>query len=186
MAKRIELPTTEERVRALRVGDEALVSGPAVVARAAAHARVVRADDPRFRALAEGAFVYHCAPVVARDPATGRWRFAAAGPAPSARQEPWAADLLARYGVRGILGRGGMGPRTLAALAAHGGVYLEVAPALAVTLARCVAEVRGVHLLDELGIGGAVWSVVLRDLPAVVTMDAHGATLHAIARPPAP
>jgi tartrate/fumarate subfamily iron-sulfur-dependent hydro-lyase beta chain len=179
MAKVIELPAAEERIRALRVGDEVLVSGPLVTARDAAHAHLVKTDDDRFRALAAGAMVYHCGPVVARDERTGRWRFVAAGPAPSIREEPYEADVIARYGLRGVIGKGGMGARTLAALREHGAVYLNAAPGLAVTLARCVVEVRGVHLLDALGVTEAIWSIAVRDFPAVVTMDAHGDTLHA-------
>jgi fumarate hydratase class I len=182
LAISIELPVTAERVRALRVGDEVLVSGRLLTAREAAHRLLVKRVDERVRALAEGRFVYHCGPVVAQDPAGGGWRFVAAGPTPSLRQEPWQAEVIARYGIRGVVGKGGMGPRTLAALREHGAVYLHAVGGLAVTLARRVTRVHGVHLLDELGVTEAVWDVEVKDFPAVVTMDAHGDTLHA---PPA-
>jgi fumarate hydratase class I len=127
--------------------------------------------------------VYHCAPVATRDEA-GRWRFLAVAPTSSIRQEPWQAELLARYHFRGILGEGGMGARTLAALARHGAVYLHVARSLAaVVLAQRVSRVAGVHLLDALGPSDAVWLVEVEDFPAVVTMDAHGRSLHAAAAP---
>jgi fumarate hydratase subunit beta len=173
----IELPVSAERIRELRVGDEVLVSGRLITARDAAHRHLVRRLDERVRALAEGRFVYHCGPVVAQDPAGG-WRFVAAGPTPSIREEPWQTEVIARYGLRGVIGKGGMGPRTLAALREHGAVYLHAVGGLAVTLARRVTRVHGVHLLDELGVTEAIWDVEVKDFPAVVTMDAHGESLH--------
>ncbi len=185
VAIQIELPVTADRIRELSVGDEVLVSGRLVTARDAAHRHLVKALDPRAKALVEGRFIYHCGPVVAQDPATRTWRFVAAGPTTSLREEPWQAEVIARYGARGVIGKGGMGPRTLAALREHGAVYLHAVGGLAVTLARRVVRVHGVHLLDELGVTEAMWDVEVRDFPAVVTMDAHGATLHAPLEPAA-
>jgi len=179
MPTRLELPIGPDAVRALRAGDEVLVSGRLVTAREAAHEHLARVFDPALKALVEGRFIYHCVPVVAQDPATHAWRFVAAGPATSSREEPHEAEVIAAYGVRGIIGRGGMGPRTLAALRAHGAVYLHAPDGLATALARHVVHVHGVHLLDELGVSEAIWDVEVKDLPAVVTMDAHGESLHA-------
>jgi fumarate hydratase class I len=178
MAREITLPVEPDVVRDLHVGDEVLVSGRWITAREAAHRHLAAALDPRVRALAEGGFVYHCGPVVAQDPGGG-WRFVAAGPSTSMRAEPWEADVIARYGVRGVVGKGGMGPRTLEALRLHGAVYLHAVGGLAVALARKVTRVLGVHLLDELGVSEAVWAIEVRDFPAIVTMDAHGESLHA-------
>jgi fumarate hydratase subunit beta len=179
MPTTLTLPAGEDDIRALEVGDEVRVSGRLITARDAALRHLVRADDPKVRAWAEGSLVYHCGPVVARDPATRTWRFVAAGPTPSPRLEAWQADVIERYGLRGVLGKGGMGPRTLSALAARGAVYLHAAGGLAVTLARHVKKVIDVHLLDELGVTEAIWLVEVEDFPAVVTMDAHGESLHA-------
>ncbi len=143
-------------------------------------------DEPRLRALARGSLLFHCAPVVAPEPRTHGWRFLAAGPTPSMRYEPYQAEVIARYGLRGILGEGGMGPRTLAALARHGAVYLHAAPGPAVVLAQRVLHVHGAHLVRELGVEHAIWSVEVEDFPAIVTMDAHGRSLHAAAAEPGP
>jgi fumarate hydratase class I len=182
MTKTLHLPVTPETVRELHVGDEVRVSGRIVTAREAAHRHLVAADDAKVRGWVEGSLVYHCGPVVARDPAGG-WRFVAAGPTTSMRQEPYQADVIARYGVRAVMGKGGMGPRTRAALATHGSVYLHAVGGLAVTLARFVGRVVDVHLLDELGVSEAIWLLEVRDFPAIVTMDAHGESLHAPADP---
>ncbi|HEY6100320.1 MAG TPA: FumA C-terminus/TtdB family hydratase beta subunit [Anaeromyxobacter sp.] len=184
MAKTLTLPLDARAVRALRVGDDVLVSGRVLTARDAAHRHLVRAVDPTVKALANGCAIYHCGPVVAQDPSTGEWRFVAAGPTTSLRMEPYQAEVVGAYGVRAVIGKGGMGPRTLAALREHGAVYLHAVGGLAVTLARRVVAVRGVHLLDELGVTEAIWNVEVKDFPAVVTMDAHGESLHARAEQP--
>lgn len=172
----IQLPITADRVRTLRAGEEVTVSGRVLTAREAAHRLLAGRVEPGVRAALEGRFVYHCGPVVAPDPAGG-WRVLAAGASPSARIEPWEAEVIARYGVRGVIGRGGMGEATRAALRAHGAVYLEPAGGLAVTLARRVVRVHGVHLLDELGVTDAVWDLEVEAFPAIVTMDARGDAL---------
>jgi len=186
MAKTLTLPVDEATIRALRAGDDVLVSGRVLTARDAAHRHLVRSVDPALRKLIEGRALYHCGPVVAQDPATRAWRFVAAGPSTSLRMEPYEAEVVARYGPRAVIGKGGMGARTLEALREHGAVYLHAVGGLAVTLARRVVRVHGVHLLDELGVTEAVWDVEMADFPAVVTMDAHGESLHARADPPVP
>lgn len=174
----LTLPVTDEQVRSLRVGDEVLVSGRLITARDAAHKYLAAADDPEIRAVSPGAFVYHCGPVVSQDPQTKQFRFVAAGPTTSIREEPWEAEVIARYGIRGIIGKGGMGPRTLAALQEHGAVYLHAVGGLAVVLAKCVTRVEAVHKLDEFGVPEAIWCIQVKDFPAVVTMDSHGSSLH--------
>jgi fumarate hydratase class I len=178
MPKIVTLPLGEEQVRALRVGDDVRVSGRILTAREKAHRLLVAAEDPEVRALGREGLVYHCSPVVSQDPATREYRFVAAGPSASDRMEPYEADVLARYRLRAVMGKGGMGKRTLAALREHGAVYLHATGALAVVLARSVTRVRGVLHLDELGVPEAIWDVEVKDFPAVVTMDAHGTSLH--------
>jgi fumarate hydratase class I len=175
----IAFPADEPAIRALRAGDEVLVSGTVITAREPAHRMLVRSGEPILGGWARGAALYHCGPVVVRDPATGGWRFAAAGPSDSMREEPWTAAVFERYGIRAVIGRGGMGAATVAALARFGGVYLHATGALAVTLARHVTRVVSVHLLDELGLVEAIWRVEVQGFPATVTMDAHGVSLHA-------
>ncbi|HET7753984.1 MAG TPA: FumA C-terminus/TtdB family hydratase beta subunit [Anaeromyxobacteraceae bacterium] len=178
MAIPLTLPVTVEQVRALRVGDEVLVSGRLFTARDVAHRYLSANDDPAVRAIATGSFVYHCGPVVSQDPASKQFRFVAAGPTTSIREEPWQAEVIARYGLRGVIGKGGMGARTLEALRQHGAVYLHAVGGLAVVLAKCVTRVEAVHKLEEFGIPEAIWCVEVKDFPAVVTMDSHGKSLH--------
>ena len=123
-----------------------------------------------------GQILYHCGPVVLKE--NGSWRITAAGPTTSIREEPYEADVIARYGLRAVMGKGGMGPKTLQALKQHGAVYLNAIGGAAQYYARCIEKVEGVDLLD-LGIPEAMWHIRVKDFPAIVTMDASGRSLHA-------
>src|SRR5690606_23530804 len=177
MPKKIELPITESAIRELRIGDEVEISGLMVTGRDAAHKHLVKTFDETFHELAKDRFLYHCGPVVKRD-GSGEWRFVAAGPTTSIREEPYEAEVIERYGIRGVIGKGGMGKRTLDAMQKYGCVYLHAIGGLAVVLAQCVVKVHGVHMLDPLGVPEAMWSIEVKDFPAVVTMDAHRGWLH--------
>ena len=107
-----------------------------------------------------------------------RWQVKAAGPTTSIREEPYQADVIKRYGVRAVIGKGGMGPKTLAALKDAGAVYLNGIGGAAQFYSRTVEEVLGVSLL-EFGIPEAMWRLRVNGFAAIVTMDAHGNSLHA-------
>ena len=120
--------------------------------------------------------LYHCGPVVVKE--NDSWRVTAAGPTTSIREEPYQADILKRYGVRVVIGKGGMGAKTLAGLKEAGGVYLNAVGGAAQFYARCIDRVVDVSLL-QFGTPEAMWHLEVRDFPAIVTMDAHGNSLHA-------
>ena len=166
-------PVTEEQIRSLHVGDIVLVSGRAYTGRDAVHHHLMKHDPP---VDLSGAVLYHCGPVVAKD-AGGGWKVTAAGPTTSIREEPYQADVIKRYGVRAVIGKGGMGAKTLAALKEHGAVYLNAIGGAAQFYARTIRSVDGVSLL-EFGTPEAMWHLTLEDFPAIVTMDAHGESLH--------
>ncbi len=176
--KRVQLPITEAQARELHLGDEVLLSGPLVTARDAGHKVMIKEKPEWLKPILEGRMIYHCGPVV-RKKADGKWEFVAAGPTTSIREEPYQADVIRDYKVRGVIGKGGMGKKTLDGLKAHGAVYLHAIGGLAQILAMRVKEVTNVHMLEELGVPEAFWEIVVEDFPAVVTMDAHGKSLHA-------
>src|SRR6185437_15276678 len=177
--RKLELPISEKAIRELKVGDEVELSGAMVTGRDAAHKYLVKTDfDAEFAKMAKDTVLYHCGPVARQEP-DGSWRFIAAGPTTSIREEPYEAQVLEQYGIRGVIGKGGMGPRTLAALQKCGAVYLHAIGGLAVVLAQCVTKVRGVYMLDKLGVPEAFWHIEVKDFPSVVTMDSHGGSLHA-------
>ncbi len=166
-------PLTEAQVRALKVGDVVLISGEMFTGRDNVHAYLMKNPPP---VDLHGAVLYHCGPVMLKD--GDRWRVKAAGPTTSIREEPYQADVIKRYGVRAVIGKGGMGPKTLAALQEAGAVYLNAIGGAAQYYARTVEEVLGVYLL-EFGIPEAMWRLRVKDFAAIVTMDANGNSLHA-------
>ena len=123
-----------------------------------------------------GSVLYHCGPVMLQE--GGEWKVKAAGPTTSIREEPYQADVIKRYGVRAVIGKGGMGPRTLDALRQFGAVYLNAIGGAAQVYARAVEKVLGVYLLD-FGVPEAMWHLRVKGFAAIVTMDAHGNSLHA-------
>ena len=165
-------PLDEKTIRTLRVGDVVLLSGRAYTGRDAVHHHLVSHMPPVD--LRDGV-IYHCGPVVAKD--GDGWRVTAAGPTTSIREEPYQGDIIRKYGVRVVMGKGGMGAKTLAALKDAGAVYLNAIGGAAQFYARCIERVDGVSLL-EFGTPEAMWHLQLKDFPAIVTMDAHGDSLH--------
>jgi len=170
---RLQAPITDEQIRSLKVGDVVLVSGRMYTGRDAVHAHLMKHEPP---VDLRGAVLYHCGPVVVKE-ADGGWKVTAAGPTTSIREEPYQADILERYGVRVVIGKGGMGAKTLAGLKQSGGVYLNGVGGAAQFYARCIDRVTGVSLL-EFGTPEAMWHLDVTDFPAIVTMDAHGNSLH--------
>jgi fumarate hydratase, class I len=166
-------PLTEAAVRGLRVGDVVLISGEMFTGRDAVHAYLMKNAPP---VDLHGAALYHCGPVMLKE--GDRWTVKAAGPTTSSREEPYQATVIEKYGVRAVIGKGGMGPQTLAALERFGAVYLNGIGGAAQFYARAVEQVLGVHLL-EFGIPEAMWHLKVNQFAAIVTMDAHGNSLHA-------
>ena len=166
-------PLSEASVRALKVGDVVLINGEMFTGRDNVHAYLMKNPPP---VDLHGAVLYHCGPVMLKQ--GNRWVVKAAGPTTSSREEPYQADVIKRYGVRAVIGKGGMGPKTLAALAEYGAVYLNAIGGAAQYYARTVEDVPGVYLM-EFGIPEAMWRLKVRGFAAIVTMDAHGNSLHA-------
>ena len=169
----LQAPISEEQVRALKVGDVVLISGRMFTGRDAVHAHLMKHEPP---VDLTGAVLYHCGPVVVKE-AGGGWKVTAAGPTTSIREEPYQADIIERYGVRAVIGKGGMGAKTLAGLQQSGAVYLNAVGGAAQFYARCIERVDGVSLM-EFGTPEAMWHLQVRAFPAIVTMDAHGNSLH--------
>jgi fumarate hydratase, class I len=169
---RLSAPISDEQVRALKVGDVVLISGRVFTGRDAVHAHLMKHDPP---VDLRGGVLYHCGPVVVKE--DDSWRVTAAGPTTSIREEPYQADIVKRYGVRVVIGKGGMGVKTLAGLKESGAVYLNAVGGAAQFYARCIDRVVGVSLL-QFGTPEAMWHLDVHDFPAIVTMDAHGNSLH--------
>ena len=168
----LNAPLSEADIRGLKVGDVVMISGRVFTGRDAVHSHLMKHDPP---VDMRGSVLYHCGPVVVKE--GDGWRVTAAGPTTSIRKEPYQAEIIKRYGVRAVIGKGGMGAKTLAALKEHGAVYLNAIGGAAQFYARSITKVDGVSLL-ELGTPEAMWHLTVEAFPAIVTMDAHGNSLH--------
>jgi fumarate hydratase class I len=168
----LNAPLSEADVRSLKVGDVVLVSGRMFTGRDAVHSYLMKHDPP---VDLRGSVLYHCGPVVVKE--GDGWRVTAAGPTTSIREEPYQGEIIKRYGVRAVIGKGGMGAKTLAAMKEHGAVYLNAIGGAAQFYARSITGVDGVSLI-ELGTPEAMWHLSVDGFPAIVTMDAHGNSLH--------
>jgi fumarate hydratase class I len=169
----LRAPITEDQVRMLRVGDVVLISGDVFTGRDAVHAYLMKNPPP---VDLHGAVLYHCGPVMLKE--GDEWIVKAAGPTTSIREEPYQSHVIREYGVRAVIGKGGMGKRTLAALKESGAVYLNGIGGAAQYYARSIEKVLGVNLL-EFGLPEAMWHLRVNNFIAIVTMDAHGNSLHA-------
>jgi fumarate hydratase class I len=173
----LQTPFTEEKIRALKVGDEVGITGIVFTGRDAVHKYLHEGGQlPPGVNLREG-IIYHCGPVVMKD-AQGQWQVTAAGPTTSIREEPYQGQIIRDFGIRGVIGKGGMGEKTLAACQEYGCVYLHAIGGAAQVLAECVKKVRAVYMLEEFGSPEAIWELEVENFPAVVTMDSHGRSLH--------
>ncbi|MGE3274720.1 MAG: FumA C-terminus/TtdB family hydratase beta subunit [Vicinamibacterales bacterium] len=171
---RLTTPIDEAAIRSLKVGDVVLISGRAYTGRDAVHHHLASHEPP---VDLNGGVIYHCGPVV-RKQDDGSWTVTAAGPTTSIREEPYQGDVIRKFGVRAVIGKGGMGGKTLKALQEAGAVYLNAVGGAAQFYAKCIERVDGVSLL-EFGTPEAMWHLQLNEFPAIVTMDAHGHSLHA-------
>lgn len=174
---KLKTPISEEDIRKLKVGDTVLLSGTVVTARDEAHKLMVEQKPDFIRETLKGAVIYHCGPVVKKD-AAGKWHFVSAGPTTSAREEPYQADVIGEYHVRGVIGKGGMGPKTAEGLQKYGAVYFHAVGGAGTLIACSVKEVTHVYKLEEFGTPEAFWVIEVEDFPLVVTMDANGGSLH--------
>jgi fumarate hydratase class I len=174
----LKLPVSEESIRDLKVGDFVELTGRMITGRDAAHKWLIEAHREEVAPYLKDTVIYHCGPVVAEKP-DGGYDFVAAGPTTSIREEPYQADVIGRYGLRGVIGKGGMGAKTLAGLGEHGAVYLHAVGGAAQVLARAIPRVEKVFMLSEFGVPEALWVIEVERFPVMVTMDSHGTSLHA-------
>jgi len=174
---KLKIPISEEEIRKLKVGDTVLLSGTIVTGRDEAHKLLIEEKPGFIREYLKESVIYHCGPVVKKTD-EGKWIFVSAGPTTSAREEPYQADVVCEYNVRGVIGKGGMGDKTAEGLKKCGAVYFHAVGGAGSLIANAVKEVKTVYKLEEFGTPEAFWVIDVEDFPVVVTMDSHGGSLH--------
>ena len=186
----ITTPISDDLVRELKVGEPVLLSGVMVTGRDAAHKWLIetfikKTREPKdgdlqvyedLKRLLDGSIIYHCGPVVSGLD-TKEYKFLAAGPTTSIREEPYQADVMKHFNVKGVIGKGGMGAKTLKGCQEGPFVYFHAIGGAASYIAQSVQKVLGVYKM-EFGVPEAMWVIEVKDFPVVVTMDSHGSSLH--------
>ncbi|MFN2174717.1 MAG: FumA C-terminus/TtdB family hydratase beta subunit [Anaerolineales bacterium] len=189
--KEISIPIPDEIVRSLKVGDPVSLNGLMITGRDTVHKWMIETfikhtrepagDDleiyEKIQPIFDGGIIYHCGPVVS-GLESGEYRFVAAGPTTSIREEPYESDVMHHFNIKGVIGKGGMSSKTLQACKDVPGVYLHAIGGAASLIAQSVVNVLDVYKLD-FGVPEAMWVIEVKDFPVVVTMDAHGNSLHA-------
>ena len=174
---KLSYPFTEEKIRALKLGDEVLISGVIHTGRDAVHKYLHEGGQLPPGVNFRDGILYHCGPVVMKQD-DGSWKATAAGPTTSIREEPYQWQVIRDLGLRGVIGKGGMGDKTVAACKEYGCVYLHAIGGAAQVLAERIKKVRNVYMMEKFGAPEAIWEFEVEDFPAVVTIDAHGNSLH--------
>lgn len=194
MTKKLTIPISDEDIIGLQMGESVLLSGVMITGRDEVHKWlatnfIYKTKQPNAEDIAvyqaivpilAGGVIYHCGPVVGGLD-TNNYRFVAAGPTTSIREEPYQGDIMRHLNVKGVIGKGGMGAKTLRACQEVPGVYMHAIGGAAALIAESVKEVLGVYKL-EFGVPEAIWIIRVEDMPVVITMDAHGGSLHDIVR----
>ena len=170
----LRTPLSEEDVRKLHIGDIVCITGTIYTARDVVHKFLVESESPEFKELLRNSVIYHCGPIMKKN---GGWKVVSAGPTTSIREELYEADIMSIYGVRAVIGKGGMGEKTLEGLRKYGCVYLSAVGGCGASLANSINNVKNVYKL-EFGTLEAIWELEVKNFPAVVTMDSHGHSLH--------
>ncbi len=188
--KSLRIPIQDEEIRALKTGDPVMLTGVILTGRDAAHkwmietfiekSRPPQGDDlatyAAIKPLLQGGIIYHCGPVV-KKLENGDYKFVAAGPTTSIREEPYQGRVMEHFNIKGVIGKGGMGAQTLAACQTVPGVYFSAIGGAATLIAESVQKVRTVYKM-EFGVPEAIWVLEVKNFPVVVTMDSHGSSLH--------
>ena len=190
MSKKLTIPIADDDITNLKVGESVLLSGIMITGRDTVHKwlvdtfikKTVQPTDSdlevykAIKPILDGGIIYHCGPVVGGLD-TKAYRFVAAGPTTSIREEPYQGDVMHHFNLKGVIGKGGMGPKTLKACQEVPAVYFHAIGGAASLIAESVQKVLGVYKLD-FGVPEAIWVIEVKDFPVVVTMDSHGNSLH--------
>jgi fumarate hydratase class I len=170
---KLKYPFDKKEIKKLKVGDMVLISGKMFTGRDAVHHRIHKGTKPPVDL--KNQIIYHCGPVILEK--NGKYTVTAAGPTTSIREEPYQWEVMRDYGIVGVIGKGGMGPKTLQGCKDYGCVYFHAIGGAAQVLAERIISIDNVYWKD-LGSPEAIWEMTVEDFPVVVTMDSHGNSLH--------
>ena len=175
---KLKTPIFEEDVRKLKVNDVLYISGTIVTARDAAHKKALelfKQGKPLPLNL-QGLAVFHCGPIVKKE--NDKWITVAAGPTTSTRMQQFEDEFIKNFGVRVVIGKGGMGKRITDAMQKYGAVYGAFTGGAGALAAKCIKSVKTVEWLPDLGMPEALWVFQVEEFgPLTIAIDSHGNNL---------
>ncbi len=176
---KLKTPLSEGEARKLRAGQNVLISGTIFTARDKVHGYLMNKKPipEKMPFNLAGAIIYHCGPVVSEE--NGSFTVIAAGPTTSQRMQMYEPFVISHYGVRGIIGKGGMSADVVETMREDGCVYFHAIGGAGALLAEKIKKVEGVWMLEEFGRAEAMWALRVEDFPAIVTIDSTGESIHA-------
>ena len=178
MMRVLESPLNLETVRSLKLGEIVYINGPVITGRDEMHIRAIEMAKKGEKVPEEiiGSTLYHCGPIMTET--DGKKEVVAAGPTTSARMNSLESEMISRFHIRAIIGKGGMSKDVGKTMADEGCVYLAATGGAAVTLAEGLYAVDGVEW-EDLGMAEAMWKFRANKLgPLIVAMDANGNSLY--------
>lgn len=173
---KLNAPLKEEEIEKLNAGDLVELTGTIFLARDRVHKLLAEKIDEKFQEKLKDGVIYHCGPIAKKE--NGKWKILSAGPTTSTRMEPFEETMLEKYGIKAVIGKGGMKEKTLKALEKFGAVYLLAVGGTAALLAERIVKVKNVFFLEEFGVPEALWEFEVKDFPLIVSMDSKGKSLH--------
>lgn len=174
----LELPAAPPTMRELHVGEQVAITGTVFTLRPAVYEYLHDGGELPF--ITEGSVVYHASPVGKKR--GKKWSVQSMAPDHSTPLDPLIKEVFSRYGVRGAIGRGELGKRTLEACRQYTSCYFHTIAGAGPLLARHVKEVKAVHLTDKFDATDAVWELEVEAFPTIVMIDSHGQSLHDMIR----
>jgi len=173
---KLHTPLKEQEIRKLNSGDLVELTGTIFLARDRVHKSLTEKIDEKFQAKLKNGVIYHCGPIAKKE--NGKWKILSAGPTTSTRMEEFEETMMEEYGIKAVIGKGGMKEKTLNALQNFGAIYLLAVGGTAALLAEKIVKVKNVFFLEEFGIPEALWEFEVKDFPLIVSMDSKGRSLH--------
>ncbi len=173
-------PLDKNKILKLKLQDTVYITGKLFTARDECHLKMLELHKEREKIPFNPSemVLYHCGPIVKKE--NDIWRIVSAGPTTSIRMELIEDEFLKRFKISMIIGKGGMGDKTLKALEDVGAVYAQYTGGAGALAAKSINKVLDVFYLDELGMPEAAWIFDVNEFgPITITMDAHGNSLYA-------
>ena len=174
MKKVLQTPIKREDIEQLTIGDIVFLDGYLITCRDMAHRRLIDLGM-QLPVDLDGLAILHAGPIVAKE--GDGWRMVSIGPTTSMRMEVHEKEFIKQTGVKLIIGKGGMGPETVAGCNEYKAVHAVFPGGCAVLAASRVEQIERVEWLD-LGMPEALWVSRVKNFgPLIISIDTKGNNL---------